>query len=63
MLSTSDNTDGRILIVKDRSNLAATHNITVTPQSGLIDKSANVVISANCGVTKVIGDATDWWTL
>jgi hypothetical protein len=62
-LATTDIAPGRIIIIKDESGGAATHNITVNTQGGQnIDNVTSVTISANYGVIRVYSDGTKWFT-
>jgi hypothetical protein len=62
-LSTSDVAPGRIIIIKDESGGAATHNITINTQGGqTIDNVSSVTITANYGVVRVYSDGSKWFT-
>jgi hypothetical protein len=47
--------------VKDESNGAATHNITITPASGTVEGAANAVINTNRGCKTFYFNGTNWF--
>ena len=50
-----------VIIVKDETGHAATHNITINGTSGqTIDGAASVVISANYGVVRLYSNGSNW---
>lgn len=51
---------GRIYIIKDGKGDAATNNITISPASGTIDASANVVLATAYGSLDFVYDGTQW---
>lgn len=55
-------TNGRVIVVKDESEGAATNNITVVGAGGsLIDGAANFVINTNGGSKGFYSDGTNWF--
>ena len=50
---------GQMIIVKDGSGAAGTHNISIT---GTVDGATNNVISTNYGVFRCYFDGTSWFT-
>ena len=52
-------TSGRVVIIKDRTGKAATHNITITPASGTIDGASTLVLTKNYDSVTLIGDGTN----
>jgi hypothetical protein len=62
-LSTSDCVAGRIVIVKDESNGAQSHNITVdTEGSEKIDGADSKLINTNYGVLRLYSNGSHWFT-
>ena len=62
-LPTASGVAGQIYIIKDESNGASTHNITLaTTSAQTIDGSSTKVISTNYGTLKVYSDGTNWFT-
>lgn len=62
-IDTDDEVAGRVLIVKDESGGAATHNITVdTEGSSTIDGASSKVISTNYGVLRMYFRNGNWFT-
>jgi hypothetical protein len=54
---------GFLVVVKDESGAAATHNITVQRASAsgqLVDGAAGQVISTNYGVMRLISTGSNW---
>ncbi len=51
---------GAEVIVKDMSGGASSHNITITPDAGLIDGAATYVIDSNYGVVHMKSDGREW---
>ena len=61
-LSSFDNKEGNVIIVKDESGGAATNNITVdTEGAETIDGAASQVINANYGVLRLYSNGTNWF--
>lgn len=58
-LPASPNT-GRVLIIKDGKGDAAANNITVAGNGKNIDGSANLTISTNYGVSRIVFNGTIW---
>jgi hypothetical protein len=56
-------TTGTIYWIKDGKGDAQTNNITIVPNSGNIDGSANYVINLNYGAVCVYYDGTQWWAI
>jgi hypothetical protein len=54
---------GRVLIIKDESGGAATHNITITPEAETIDGAASIVIDQNYGCVHIYSDGSNWFVL
>lgn len=54
---------GQFFIIKDISNNASTHNITLTPAVGLIDGAANYVINTNRGSATLFCDGAGYWVI
>ena len=62
-LATADMKPGRIMIIKDETGAAATHNITVaTEGTEKIDGQDTITITANYGVLRVYSDGSNWFT-
>ena len=62
-LATADMKPGRIMIIKDETGAAATHNITVATQgTEKIDGQDTITITANYGVLRVYSDGSNWFT-
>ena len=56
-------TNGRILIVKDSTGNASTHNITIDPHaSETIDGASSIIINTNWGEVQLQSDGTNWFT-
>lgn len=61
--NTSDQVEGRILIIKDASGAAGTNNITFNPAGAItVDGAATAVISSNYGALRLYCDGTNWFT-
>lgn len=58
-LPASPNT-GRILIIKDGKGDAAANNITISGNGKNLDGSANLTISSNFGVSRIVYNGTQW---
>ena len=54
--------NGFELNIKDEGGNATADNITITPATGNIDGSANVVISTNYGTAHLYCNGTAWFT-
>jgi hypothetical protein len=61
-LASGDRGDGTIRVIKDEAGNAATHTITITPQSGTIDGAASKTITSNYGVVRLYDDGTNYFT-
>jgi hypothetical protein len=59
----SDKVAGREYLLKDISGQAAAFNITITPQSGLIDGQPNALINVGYGFMRVKTDGTNWFVI
>lgn len=59
-LSTLTGGNGKTLIIKDKNN-ASSNNITITPEAGVIDGNANLVISHDKESVTLLHDGQDWW--
>jgi len=61
-LQTADKARGRILIIKDQENNAATNNITIDTQgSEKIDGVDTATINANFGSVRLFSDGSNWF--
>jgi hypothetical protein len=54
-------TNGRFLIIKDKTGQAGTHNITLTASSGNIDGSGTYVLSTNFASVILIADGSNFF--
>ena len=62
-LSTFDNKEGNIIMVKDESGGAGTNNITVaTEGTETVDGATSKVINLNYGVLRFYSNGTNWFT-
>lgn len=54
---------GQKWIFKDKTGLAHTNNITITPTSGTIAGGSNYIINNNYGFVELITDGTNWYVV
>lgn len=50
----------QIVVVKDIAGTAASRNVTIAPNSGLIDGQANVALSSNYASTDLVWNGSAW---
>jgi len=63
-LLTADKVANRMVVVKDESGGAATHNITISTQgTEKIDGADTKVISTNYAAVRLICDGSNWFTV
>lgn len=60
-LSDNDKLPGNQITVKDIGGNAGANNITITPESGQVDGSTDIVITTNYGSITIVSDGNNWF--